>query len=341
MSFMSHRLDISEFLENAEPSLVIDVRSPGEFQQGHIPAAENVPLFTDAERARIGTCYKQQGRQPAIMLGLDIVGPKMRSLAEQAQQLASDRGPLVHCWRGGMRSSSFAWLLEQIGMSPCTLIGGYRSFRRAAQAAFEVERPIIVLAGMTGAGKTKMLHGLASAGEQTLDLEQLANHRGSSFGGIGLPPQPTCEQFENELFMRLRELDPAKPVWIEDESPSIGKVRVPDKFWWSMRQSPAIFLDVSRQQRAMNLAQEYGRLDGVELEAATLRLEQKLGRIRTKELTTALRHGDMHAVALGLLAYYDKTYSHAAAKRPRQHVHRLSGDITVDRIIQFAAEHVC
>ena len=235
-----------------------------------------------------------------------------------------------------MRSSSVAWLLEQVDLSPGVLSGGYKSFRRAAHAAFADDRQIIVLSGMTGAGKTHMLHRLAQYGEQTLDLEGLANHRGSSFGALGLPPQPTCEQFENNLYMKLRELDQSRPVWIEDESPSIGKVRVPHTFWDAMRRSPAIFLDVSRESRARNLVNEYGELSHTGLEAATRRLERKLGGQRMNEILSLLASGNTYQVAYELLEYYDKTYRHAAQRRPRQRVYRVDAeDLTPAQLVEL------
>ena len=332
---MSNRIDIDSFLGEMGNHAVIDVRSPAEFQRGHIPSAINVPLFDDQERARIGTLYKDQGRDEAVLTGLEIVGPKMRWLVEETQRAAANRDILVHCWRGGMRSASVGWLLEQAGMAPKVLNGGYKAFRRQAHAAFDADWTMLILSGMTGAGKTPLLYEIAALGEQLVDLEGLAHHRGSSFGGIGLPDQPTCEQFENNLFLRLRELDSELPIWLEDESASIGKVRVPDAFWGRMRQSPAIFIDVDRGRRAKNLVVEYGKLDQQLLIEATQRLEKKLGGLRTQEAIALLEQNDMEAVALRLLEYYDKTYRHAADKRPRDEVHLLSGKLTAERIIEF------
>jgi tRNA 2-selenouridine synthase len=332
---MRDNLDVNDFLARAKASSIIDVRSPGEFQRGHIPDAHNVPLFTDDERAQVGICYKEEGRDAAVLLGLDIVGPKMRALVEHSREVSIDASPLIHCWRGGMRSSSVAWLLEQADMTPSVLEGGYKSFRRAAGRSFAAEWRIVILSGMTGAGKTRILHELASVGEQVLDLEGIANHRGSSFGGIGLPPQPTCEQFENNVYWRLRACDPARPMWIEDESHSIGKVRVPDELWCTMRQSPAIFVDVDRNTRVKNLAEEYGSLDADELAAAIQRLRGKLGGLRTSEALKSLDQGIVQEVAHNLLEYYDKTYQHAAQKRPRDQVHRIGAATSIEQLIQL------
>jgi len=333
---LPNSIDIDNFLDHPDDYCVVDVRSPSEFSSGHVPQAVNVPLFNDEERARVGTCFKRDGREAAVLMGLEIVGPKMRRLAEELLAIANGRQVVLHCWRGGMRSSSVAWLLEQMGIQPKILAGGYKSFRRKAHQTFELNRPMFVLSGMTGAGKTIMLHEIAALGEQVIDLESLANHRGSSFGGIGLPSQPSVEQFENDLFMKLHDLDPNRPIWLEDESPSIGKVRVPDSFWRQMRESPAIFLDVSRESRAKILVAEYGELDKSELRDAVSRLERKLGGLRAKQFCDFVDEENYYEVALGLLEYYDKTYQHAAKKRPRTHVFRLPGDSTADDIVAFS-----
>jgi len=336
---MVRQIPIAQFLEQAVHSTVIDVRAPCEFADGHILGAKNVPLFDDDERAKIGTCYKVDGRDEAVLLGLEIVGPKMRSIVESVRAVTDQPNPLLHCWRGGMRSSSVAWLLEQAGMEPLVLEGGYKSYRRLVHATLEADRKIIVLAGMTGAGKTTLLDELSAAGEQVLDLERLAHHRGSSFGSIGLPPQPTCEQFENRIFQCLTQLDSQRPVWIEDESPSIGKVRVPNELWGRMRDAPAIFVDLPRSVRAKNLADVYGDLDTNELCEAITRLTKKIGGHVVREMIADVEAGKMQEVAFGLLDYYDKTYQHAADKRPRKDVFRLPGEVSVDRILEFSRSH--
>ena len=332
---MTQLVEVDEFLEVMADHVVIDVRAPGEFSGGHIPGAVNLPLFDDQQRATLGTLYKQKGRDAAVLEGLEIAGPKMRWLVTEGRRIAAQRPILLHCWRGGMRSASVAWVLRTAGMELRVLAGGYKAFRSRAQAEFRTPRQMIVLAGMTGAGKTTVLHEIAQRGEQVIDLERLANHRGSSFGGIGLPAQPTTEQFENLLFLELRRLDVNVATWLEDESPSIGKVRVPSALWWNMRRSPAIFLDVNQETRAENLVAEYGHLNRQQLVAATLRLQKKLGGLRTQQALALLERHDDVAVALSLLEYYDKSYRHAAEKRPRDHVYRLEGTITTDRILEF------
>ena len=193
---------------------------------GHIPEAINIPLFNDEERASVGICYKNQGRCPAIAEGLRIVGQKAQDLLRALGRFSDGERIYVHCWRGGMRSEAFNWLACQSGLSAERISGGYKAYRRAAHECFAQPMKIVILSGYTGVGKTVLLQELRSQGEQVIDLEFLASHRGSAFGGIGQPEQPTVEQFENDLFEALRGVDPERPIWIEDESQSIGRVNI-------------------------------------------------------------------------------------------------------------------
>jgi tRNA 2-selenouridine synthase len=183
--------------KSGKPLPMLDVRSPGEFARGHIPGAQNIPLFDNEGRAEVGTIYKQKGKQPAILRGLELVGPNMATMAERGRLTAIDNTVFVHCWRGGMRSGSVAWLLESYGVKVFTLKGGYKAFRRYMQQQFEAPKNLLVLGGRTGSQKTTWLHALQGDGEQVIDLEGLACHKGSSFGMLGEHPQPTQEQFEN------------------------------------------------------------------------------------------------------------------------------------------------
>ena len=185
-----------DFWALSREQVVLDVRSPSEFAQGHVPGAINLPLFDDAQRADIGTIYKNSGKDAAVLRGLRHAGLKMADLVVQAKAIAEGRNSvLVHCWRGGMRSQSVGWLLRTAGMDPLVLDGGYKAFRQFARATFEVPWNLRVISGLTGAGKTRVLLLLKDVGEQVVDLEGLANHRGSAFGGIGQPNQPSTEQF--------------------------------------------------------------------------------------------------------------------------------------------------
>jgi len=199
------QLSVDDFLKEAAHLPVIDVRSPGEYDHAHIPHAINIPLFDNEERAKVGTRYKQVGKDSAVLLGLELVGPKLADFVKKARRLnLTGQEVLVHCWRGGMRSGSFAWLLNTAGIKARTLEGGYKAYRSQVLAAF-AEPARMIYGGKTGSGKTEILHELAKQGEQVIDLEALANHKGSSYGAIGQEPQPSSEQFENKLFAVWRK----------------------------------------------------------------------------------------------------------------------------------------
>jgi tRNA 2-selenouridine synthase len=332
--FMSSSIDFDVLVDAlADPNRVpiIDVRSPGEFSRGHIPGSNSVPLFDDAERAEIGTMYKQLGRSPAIARGLEIAESKTNQLIESVRRVTPGPDVIVHCWRGGMRSGGFAWLLEQSGFNPRVLTGGYKAFRRAARLCFAEPRRVIILGGHTGAGKTQVLAALREAGEQVIDLEGLAGHRGSAFGGIGREPQPTVEQFENELFLQWRDLLPSKRVWIEGESKAIGRVYIPDPVWNQMLVAPAIFVEVDRAKRVEFLVQEYGELPTDQLAAAVSRIKKRLGGDRLQAALEALDRQDLSTFATIALEYYDKAYSKALNQRPQDQIVRMPLSYPGDR----------
>ncbi|MCA6361473.1 MAG: tRNA 2-selenouridine(34) synthase MnmH [Bacteroidetes bacterium] len=313
---MPPRLPIAEFLELAASRPVVDVRSPGEFVKGHIPGAVNIPLFTDQERAAVGTCYKQHGQQEAIDLGLEYVGPKMAGFVKTARRLSGQNGLLVHCWRGGMRSQSMAWLFETAGIPCSTLTGGYKAFRNHALAAFMLPCNLRVVGGETGSGKTEILHHIGKSGQQILDLEEIASHRGSSFGALGMNVQPTVEQFENMLYMALRTLDLQKPVWIEDESRSIGRVYVPPAFWAQMQQAHVYRIVLPVELRVQRLLREYGTFPVQHLREAVQRISKRLGNLDTRHALEALDNGELETVVRLTLRYYDKAYNYPYQQKP-------------------------
>jgi len=335
--------DVRAFLEQQDRRPVIDVRSPGEFQSGHISGANNVPLFDDAERAQVGTAYRRADRQAAVKLGLDIVGPKMRSLVQSVETVSAERDVLVHCWRGGMRSSAFAWLLETCDYQTVVLQGGYKAFRREVHRCLTEPRNVVVLGGLSGTGKTRLLQELHDAGDQVVDLEQLARHRGSAFGGIDQPPQPTVEQFENDLFQQWRSLNPDRPVWMEDESRKIGHVAIPEPIWRQMRQAPLISLEVDRAQRRNFLVEEYGQAAGEDLAIATAKINKRLGNERFQLALQAIADNELHTLADILLDYYDKAYHLARQKHPRDRVTSFPMDCPaqtslIPRLCQLASD---
>ncbi len=310
---MPKTLATTDFLH--APGIVLDVRSPAEYLQGHLPGAISFPLFSNEERAQVGTCYKQRGREAAVELGLTLVGPKLASFVQQAKAFTRDRTLRIYCWRGGMRSSSMAWLLETAGFEVALLEQGYKGFRRWVRQVLAEQKPVITLGGMTGTGKTAVLYALADAGEQILNLEKLANHRGSSYGALGLPPQPSTEQFENFIAMAWSQLSPERPVWVEAESRMVGTCRVPNELFDQMLTAPILQIQRSRTERIEWLLQEYGRADREQLIQATERLHKRLGGDRTKAAVTYIQQGNLAPAIALVLDYYDKTYQHDLQRR--------------------------
>jgi tRNA 2-selenouridine synthase len=310
---MPQILATAQFL--TEPGTLLDVRSPGEFLQGHIPGAVSFPLFTNEERAEIGICYKQQGQDVAIELGLTIVGPKLASFVVKAKELAPDRIVRIHCWRGGMRSGSMGWLLETAGLKVSLLAGGYKAFRQWVRSTLATPQSILILGGMTGTGKTAILEALAEAGEQVLDLEALANNRGSSYGNLGLPPQPSQEQFENLIAQCWQTFDRGKPVWIEAESRRIGRCQVPPELFQQMEQAPVLEITRPKTERVAHLLTVYGTESTEALITATQRLRKKMGGLEAQTAIDHIQSGALSAAIDLVLAYYDKTYRYDLERR--------------------------
>lgn len=334
---MPSALLIEPFLAAGVP--LIDVRSPGEFAQGHIPGAYNLPLFSNEERAVVGTLYKQQGREEAMLEGLRLVGPKLADMATRAKAWAPAGRIGVHCWRGGERSAGVAWLLEKaLGMEVVTLQRGYKAFRHHVLNSFERPWQLNILGGYTGTGKTELLGLLAQAGEQVLELEGLAHHKGSAFGGLGETSQPRTEHFENLIWAALHRMDPARPIWVEDESQMVGHCKIPDAFFAQMRQAPLLFVDRPKAERVARLVHDYGGFPKDELAEAALRINKKLGPQNTKTALEALEADDLGNVAHITLGYYDKAYGHGLATRPPATIRHLQAEgltaqQTIERIL--------
>lgn len=289
---------------------LLDVRSPGEYAQGHVPGAISFPLFDDVERAQVGTLYKQVNPEAAFLEGLRIVGPKMADMVIQARKLAPLGRVQVHCWRGGQRSQSLAWLLRTAGMQVDVMPGGYKNYRKGVQFRFERNFNYCVLSGPTGAGKTEVLHALAKQGAQVLDLEGIASHRGSAFGSLGMESQPTIEQFENEVDRVLNGFQTDLPVWVEDESRKIGTIVLHAALWERLVQAPRVALQCEFESRVQRLVVDYGRFPSEALEQAVQRIGKRLGGLVLKHALTALHAGDLASVARWCLQYYDKAYAY-------------------------------
>ena len=309
-------LTVDAFLADGGP--LVDVRSPGEFDQGHIPQAINLPLFSDGQRAQVGICYKQQGRDAAVLLGLALVGPRLQELAQGLSALAQPGQPIrLHCWRGGMRSSSMAWLASILELPVVLLDGGYKAFRRWVLASFERPLPLLLLAGRTGTGKTDLLQALALRGQAVVDLEGLANHRGSSFGGLGMAPQPSSEHYENLLAVALLALQGRSPIWLEAESAQVGRCRIPGALWRQMGEAPAIEIQRSQQERVGQLVATYGPHGQGALGAATARIGRRLGPQRSAAALAAIEVSDWAGACAQMLDYYDRCYDHELTRRQR------------------------
>jgi tRNA 2-selenouridine synthase len=312
---MPQQLDIDNFLSMSAGKTVLDVRTPKEFEQGHIPGAINLPIFTNEERAVVGTIYKQQGREAAILKGLELVGPKLASFMISVKECVSDKAVFVHCWRGGMRSGSMAWLLELYGYKVFILKGGYKKFRQYVLSHFEVHAPVKILSGKTGSGKTYILQELQKLGAQIVDLEKLASHKGSAFGSLGEKEQPTQEQFENELALAIHHIKPNEILWLEDESRMIGKKVIPEALWNKMRHTEVILVDVPFELRVKHLMGEYGKYSVQELEESVNKITRRLGPQQTQITIKALHEHNLRLVCEMCLQYYDKSYSHGLTKR--------------------------
>ena len=303
------KINIESFLKFADQYPVIDVRSPGEFNHAQIPGAYSLPLFTDEERKIVGTNYKQQSREAAIKIGLDFFGVKMKKMVEEAESL-NRKTVLVHCWRGGMRSGAVAWLLDMYGFKVYTLAGGYKAFRNWVLKQFDKEYSLKILGGYTGSGKTIVLRELKQRGHPVIDLENLANHKGSAFGAIGEKPQPSQEMFENLLATELfKKTSAAADTWLEDESQRIGRVIIPNSFWEKMRNSPVFFLDIPFEQRLTYLVNTYGNFEKEKLVESIGRIQKRLGGLETKTAINFLDENNTRECFSILLKYYDKLYN--------------------------------
>ena len=323
---MPTSVNIQEFLKLSESHPVLDVRTPAEFEHGHIPGAINLPLFTNEERRIVGTLYKQEGKQPAVLKGLELVGPKLHQFISDANQINNSGTFLFHCWRGGMRSSSMAWLFETYGFKSITLKGGYKKYRNHVLDSFHEPKNIIILGGKTGCGKTLILHELKNKGEQIIDLENLAHHKGSAFGAFGEEKQGTQEQFENNLSHLFSKLDPSRKCWLEDESRKIGHNVLADSLWEQMRNATVMYIDLALNARIQYLVEEYGKFTKEELTSAIRRIGKRLGGQHVKRAIEAIETGDLETACKISLVYYDKSYGYGLNQRDKNKVIQLPFD---------------
>jgi tRNA 2-selenouridine synthase len=320
---MIQSINIADFMEMEQSIPLADVRTPAEFAQGHIPVATNMPLFSNEERVRVGTTYKQTGREAAILLGFDLTGSKWSGFIREACNLAPQQKLAVHCWRGGMRSEAMAWALNFYGFDVFVLQGGYKQYRKWVLNHMEEPGNLHLVGGMTGSGKTRILQELRGMEEQVIDLEDLAQHRGSTYGSLNRLEQPSQEQFENNLAAQLQRLDRRRRIWLEDESLTIGRCSIPKSLWNRMQSAVLYFLEVPLEDRVQALVQEYGSLNKEFLEVCTDRIRKRLGLEQTKKAIDAIRENRMEEFVRWVLVYYDKTYQAGLINRSGKRICRI------------------
>lgn len=305
---MNFQLELDFYLELKKKIPLIDARSEGEFAQSHIPGAFNLPILNNEERKIVGTLYKEKGAEKATLKGFELVGPRFHQIQKEALDRFPEKKILVYCWRGGMRSQILSWLLGMVGFEIYRLKGGYKTYRTFTFEEVRKDRKLLILGGKTGSAKTLLLRKLQEKGEQILDLEGLANHKGSSFGSIGQEPQPSVEQFENLMAEHLKPLDPSISTWVENESRKIGRLIVPDRFFEQMQKAPLIDIQKTTDERIAHIKEEYGNLPEQDLISAVKRLQKRLGGLRTQEAIEAIQSQNHASWIANLLIYYDKTY---------------------------------
>ena len=319
------QINIEKFLQLSQECFLFDVRSPGEYLHAHIPQAISLPLFTDEQRKIIGTTYKQQSRQIAVKKGLEFFSERMRIIPDEVEEIVkvnkekNNNRILVHCWRGGMRSGAVGWLLDLYGFKVYTLKGGYKSFRKWALDQFNKEYNIKILGGFTGSGKTEVLNEMHRNGKSIIDLEKLANHKGSAFGSLGEKAQPSQELFENLLALEIyknKKNDQGKyEIWMEDESRHIGSIGLPEPLWTQMRKSPVYFLEIPFKERLQYIVSAYGKFDRKMLVTSIMKIQKKLGGLETKNAINFLLENNIEESFSILLHYYDKQYKNSLLKR--------------------------
>ena len=301
---------------------LIDVRSPGEHYKGNMPNSLNIPLFDNEERSIVGTVYKNYGREKAVIQGLDFLADKIDNMVNKlfealnvykSKKVGSQiEEPTlkIYCARGGMRSQSISWLLEKYNQRNVTLRDGYKSYRKWALESFNQKWRINLIGGKTGTGKTKLLKLLDENNYQIIDLEGLACHRGSTFGGIGMKEQPSNEQFENNIAEKLKGFKKSNKIFVEAESANIGRCKIPHEFFSQMKSAERIEIKKSESNRLDELIKTYSIYEEKDLIEAVLRIKKRLGPQRTKIAIESIKNEDWRSVCKSVLEYYDKCYEY-------------------------------
>jgi tRNA 2-selenouridine synthase len=292
---------------------LVDVRTPLEFEDDHLPGAANFPLLTNEERVEIGTLYKHAGPHAARIRGLELTAHRFPGMVRDIGSASEGRPIAVYCWRGGLRSKTVVSILDLTGHRVAQLEGGYRSFRNHVASFFDPfvpPGPLVVIHGLTGTGKTELINGMTGKNYLTIDLEGLACHRGSSFGELGLSQTLTQKRFETLLWNALRKAEPGKPVILEGESRRIGRMTLPGDLYEKMQQGVKVWCEASLDTRVARLIEEYGREEyREEMSAALARIAKRLGGKKYAEISEYLENWDMPSFMRELLVgYYDRLY---------------------------------
>lgn len=333
---------IEEFVELAKEIPVVDVRSESEYKQGHFSGAFSIPLFNDEERKIVGTKYKKESPLEAMSAGLGFAKTRLSYYAQEAAKISKNKKLLLYCWRGGMRSKSFSFVMQMCGIDTYVLEGGYKSIRNEVLQLFTTNFKLIILGGYTGSAKTEILQKLKDKGEQVIDLEGLAHHKGSAFGWIDEEAQTSTEYFENRLWAELKELDINKKIWVEDESMQIGRNTIPKAFFDQMKVATVIKLNFPVKQRIEFLISKYTSDDTALIDSIE-KIKKRLGGLDTKNAIEAVKNKNYALAAELLLKYYDKAYEYGLSKREEKTVFPLELEDMFDeevceKIIQKAKE---
>lgn len=338
-------ISIQEFLKVSEDLPIIDVRTPAEFSDGHISGAINIPIFSNEERAVVGTKYKQESRDTAIAKALEYIAEKTDHYLDELQRSVPSQQICVYCWRGGFRSEGMGLLFQTAGKKVYRLQGGYKTYRNYALDSFKIKYKLIVIGGMTGSGKTEILEEIGKTNEQMLDLEGIANHKGSAFGALGQEDQPTTQQFENDLAAQLTKFDLEQNIWLEDESRMIGRVKIPDDLFIQIRSSSVIKIEVSKKNRINRLIKDYANFNEEDLINSITNISRRLGGLNTKMAINAIKVEDYYKATDIILDYYDKAYTYGLEKREGQTVIPLKLDednqkLNAEKVIEFVKEKI-
>ncbi len=331
-------------------SAIIDVRSPSEFAADHLPGAINLPVLSDDERVNVGTIYKQQSRFLARRIGAACVARNIAHHLETALKDADPRfWPLLYCWRGGMRSNAMATILSQIGWRVTVLEGGYKTWRRIVVATLfdnPASLPFVLIGGKTGVGKTEIIRATIESGAQAIDLEGLAEHKGSVFGANPSSVQPSQKLFESRLFGSLSELDSGRPIFVEAESSRIGKIVLPKRIWSAMRAAPIIEVDAEQSARTQFLVDRYADFytDAGALELALDRLRPYHSKEVIAQWKTLAAMREFRPLAAALMEnHYDPRYARTGASAAKILARISAGDLSdqsIDRAARKAIDAV-